>query len=123
MIATILLGSLIISAIIGVILLRHDDEIVGWFIALLIFCGFFLAMSLAFGRSITKTNMTKSLQEKDQIEYLLENNPSLYVIEEAKSYNSDIEYGNTYWCRFTIEDRDTYKIDIDSYIKEWARKD
>lgn len=122
MIATITLGSLIILAIVAIILVWYDDEITGWLIILTLVCGFFLAISLAFGGSITKTNITKKLLEKDQIEYLLENNLNLYVIEEAKEYNSSIDYGNNYWCRFTIEDRDIYKIDIDKYIIELSNK-
>lgn len=122
MIATITLVSLIILAIVAIILLWYDDEMTGWLIVLILVCGFLLAISLAFGRSITKTDINKELQKKNQIEYILENAPSLFAIEQAEEYNYSIDYGNNYWCRFNIEDRDIYKIDIEKYISELSNK-
>lgn len=34
------------------------------------------------------------------------------------SYNSMVEIGNNLFCRFKVEDRSQYKIDIDEVVKE-----
>lgn len=53
---------------------------------------------------------------KEQIVYLLENNPNEETIELAKEYNCDEHMYNNYWCRFTIKDEDL--IDIDYYLQK-----
>lgn len=77
-----------------------------------------LTISLTSGKSIYKKDNTKLIMEKEQIEYLLENNISFYVIEQAREYNREIDRGNNLWCRFSIENRDDYKIDIDNYLEK-----
>lgn len=78
---------------------------------------FMLPVSLIAGRSIYKRNNTEMLVKREQIKYLLKNNTSIYVIEQAQYYNNEVDFGNNLWCRFSIEDRSEYKIDIDKYIK------
>ena len=36
--------------------------------------------------------------------------------------NDNVDFGNNYWCRFNIEDRSEYKIDIDKYISRGGEK-
>ena len=82
-----------------------------------------LTISLTSGKSIYKKDNTKLIMEKEQIEYLLENNISFYVIEQAREYNREIDRGNNLWCRFSIENRDDYKIDIDNYLNKESEND
>jgi len=120
MIATIVIGLLLIIAILALILFCCNEIIEGISIIILLITGLIIALviSLSMGKSFTKKDMTKYLTEKEQIEYLLENKLSLYSIEQAENYNYKIQQGNNYWCRFNIEDRSAYLIDIDSYIKD-----
>lgn len=104
---------LIICGIIGD---ENQPFIIG-FTGLIIMC-IILLISLNFGKSIYKQDNTKSIAKKEQIEYLLENNISSYVIEQAQKYNEEIDAGNNYWCRFSIEDRSEFKIDIDKYLNK-----
>lgn len=55
--------------------------------------------------------------EKQQIEIGLKTDAYLLFIDAAYKHNREINVGNNYWCRFTIEDREDFKIDIDNYIK------
>lgn len=80
---------------------------IGWVLGLLSVITIFLYLGYSF-----KPN----LQEKHYIETLLEQQPDLYVIEKAQEYNEDVNEYNDLWCRFTIEDRSEYLIDIDYYI-------
>lgn len=118
MIATIVIGILFIFIITVIILCsERTTDIIGLLSSVGIGLIIALVMSLSTGKSITKKDITKYLTEKEQIEYILENKLSLYSIEQAKEYNHKIQEGNNYWCRFNIEDRGAYLIDIDSYIK------
>ena len=123
MIAIIVLGIIaIIMIILGIsLILDHDDGFIGAFVfASFVIC--VLAGSLVLGGSIKKSNFDY-YEEKAQIECLLENHLNYDTIKKAKSYNDNVEIGNNYWCRFNIEDRSEYKIDIDSYIKLGPNKE
>ena len=113
------LGAIIL--IVGII--GGSENVAGLGIVGIVVCAFLIPVCLITGRSIHKKDISKDLLRKEQIEYLLENAPSLYTVEEARKYNNSIEEGNNYLCRFTREDRSEYKIDIDSYIKEWKNDD
>ena len=121
MIAVIIGGILFILGVIILIvaIIGGSDTAAGLGVAGIATCVLLIPICLITGRSIHKKDMSEYLLRKEQIEYLLENAPSLYTVEEARKYNNSIEQGNNYLCRFTLEDRSEYKIDIDGYIKEW----
>ena len=118
MIATIAVGIFIIMGIVMVIIgiKGKSSEFIAPGILLMAGMSVFLFIALGQGISIYKCDNTKRLQEKEMIEYCLENNPSYYIIQEAEEYNKDVEQSNNYFHRFTIEDRSEFKIDIDKYI-------
>jgi len=72
--------------------------------------------SLYCGRSIYKQK--DMLIKKHITEIVLNNEVSYDTIKEAEKYNRDVQYGNNYWCRFNIEDRSEYIINIDSYLEQ-----
>ena len=117
MYAMLILGLLIVVSLVGMVFFIVADikEGMGVCIGVALFFIILLAISLGNGISIKKQNI--NIQKKEYIEYALENNPSLYVFEQAQDYNREIEAGNNLWCRFNIEDRSEYKIDIDKYIR------
>lgn len=117
MIATIICGILILLCIAGLIIFIDEEKMTLAILGVITTLVMILAVSLGIGRSISKDNTEKYFLEKEHIEYMLENKPDLYIIEQAKSYNHKIQIGNNNWCRFTIEDRSAYLIDIDSYLK------
>ena len=106
----------IIIAIAGVLFTflskKYDEEfcafccIFCWIVAL-----FGVLISLEFG--YYSFDRESFLQEKAEIEYLLEkNNADLSLFREAEKHNIRVDNGNNLWCRFEIEDRSEYKIDI-----------
>lgn len=124
MIVTIVLGIIILVCIIAIIkiltsasLSTDSMDFIPIFVAFILACGGALILCLIDGGSIKKSSYDY-FEEKSQIEYLLENNPSMYVVKLAEKYNNKVQDGNNYWCRFTIENRDEYLIDIDDYIKD-----
>lgn len=122
MIALIVLGILaIVVILVGIaLILDGDDGFVGAFaFASILIC--ILIGSLVLGGSIKKSKFDY-FEEREQIECLLENHLNYDTIEKAKSYNDNVEIGNNYWCRFSIEDRSEYKIDIDKYITNEGEK-
>ena len=114
MIATIICGCLIILGCVFLFLaVKYDAEDI-WNAILI-----FLVVSnsiILLGSILSGYTFEPNLQEKHAIETLLEVDPNLYNIEKAKEYNKDVQFGNNLWCRFTIEDRSEYIIDIDSYL-------
>ena len=111
----------IVMVVMGILLLifgiKDDmDDLVGFGVGVLLAVILVITLPLLCGKSIYKTDTTKLLTEKENIEYLLETKPSLYAIKEAETYNSNIEFGNNYFCRFSKEDRSEFKINIDKYI-------
>ena len=111
----------VILVILGIILfiialLIDSEKALATGLCLILIPTFITITCLVFGKSIYKQDV--DLKEKEQIEYLLENRLDLYSIEQAEDYNKEIEFGNNYWCRFNIEDRSEYKIDIDKYLKK-----
>ena len=127
MIATIVCSILVILAVLLIIVafMIDNGSPVCASIILLCIVALVLPISLVNGKSLYKQDMQdvlkKYLVEKEEIEYILENHPSMYIIDQAKAYNSKIEVGNNYWCRFNIEDRSEYLIDIDYYINSHAK--
>ncbi len=121
-----------ISLIVGLIMLsmgllaivlyvKHDDDIkltFLFFIAAVCFAAsiYIPLISLSFGMSIHKQK--NMLFKKYIIETVLNNEVSYDIIKEAEKYNHDVQYGNNYWCRFNIEDRSEYIINIDSYLEQ-----
>lgn len=75
-----------------------------------------LLASLMAGSSIKKYEK-KYLYERHKICIVLEQELSEETISDAQEFNKQIEFGNNYWCRFSIEDRAYLKIDINSYLK------
>ena len=120
MIALIVCIFLTILAVLLLILYSKtlDEVLLSIGVPLFFVVGLVLFTSLGVGTSIHRQNTTKYIAEKEQIEYMLENKPSIYVIDQAKRFNNNIQCGNNYWCRFTIEDRSEYMIDIDSYVNK-----
>ena len=120
MIAIIVCGIfIIISTLFAIegIVKRDENEFVALPIIVAIVSIIALSISLGWGnKSIT------TLEEKEQIECLLENHLNYDTIHRAKVYNDNVEFGNNYWCRFNIEDRSEYKIDIDKYIAREGEK-
>jgi len=108
---------IIVVALLIIFCFRKITEVIPALVLLTIGFIIILVTSLFVGKSIAKKDTVKYLTEKEQIEYILENKISLYSIEKAKEYNRKVQNGNNYWCRFNIEDRSAYLIDIDSYIK------
>ena len=111
----------IVMVVMGILLLifgiKDDmDDLVGFGVGVLLAVILVITLPLLCGKSIYKADTTKLLTEKENIEYLLETKPSLYAIKEAETYNSNIEFGNNYFCRFSKEDRSEFKINIDKYI-------
>ena len=122
MIALIVLGIIAIAMIlVGIALIVNDEDgFIGAFaFALILIC--ILVGCLMLGESIEKSNFDY-FEEKAQIECLLENHLNYDTIKKAKAYNDNVDFGNNYWCRFNIEDRSEYKIDIDKYIARESEK-
>lgn len=114
MIATIVCGTLIIlSFILFLLAIKYDADGIGKFILLLLLIS---SSCVLIGSLLSGYTFEPNLQEKQAIETLLEVDPNLYNIEKAKEYNKDIQFGNNLWCRFTLEDRSEYIIDIDIYL-------
>lgn len=83
-----------------------------------IVCGLIVLTCLRVGRTVYKSDTDKLLAKKEAIELCLENKPSTFIIEEAETFNSNVDFGNNYWCRFSIEDRSEFKIDINSFLSK-----
>lgn len=114
MIATIICGCLIIlSCVLIFLTVKYDaEDILGVILIFLLVSNSIVLM----GSLLSGYSFEPNLQEKHAIETLLEVDPNLYNIEKAKEYNKDVQFGNNLWCRFTIEDRSDYLIDIDIYL-------
>ena len=120
MIAVIVCSLLFILAVLLIIvaIVIADDTPVWVCIVLVCIVAFVLPISLVNGKSIYKQDVSEYIAEKEEIEYILENKPSMYIIEQAKEYNNKVQTGNNLWCRFNIEDRSEYMIDINSYFNK-----
>lgn len=118
MIALIVCGIFIIlGIIIAVIAIVNYDD--GFLLSIGITCpavfAVILLASLIIGSSIKKDEK-KYLYERHKIVLVLEQNLSEESINDAQKFNKEIDLGNNYWCRFSIEDREYLKIDINSYL-------
>ena len=62
--------------------------------------------------------------ERVKIEYKLSYYDKLFYdyVDEAKLYNEYVNRGNNKFCRFKVEDRTEYMIDIDYYITEFNNR-
>ncbi len=116
MIATILFILILIVCTIIVILDSigkiHVDDYFGLGLAMIFGCIFFLAC--IFSGYIPELQKEDIELEKDEIIYLLEEQPSQYSIELAQKYNRQEKNGNNYWCRFTLREEDL--IDINACL-------
>ena len=81
-----------------------------WSLIISFWCIITLVISYCIGYNLPNTF------EKYIIENELEQEVSVELIERALNYNKRIDFGNNLWCRFSIEDRNEYKIDIQYYI-------
>lgn len=114
MIATIVCGcSIILSFIVFLLVIKYNEDDLGTFISLLLLIS---SSCVLIGSLLSGYTFKPNLQEKQAIETLLEADPNLYNIEKAEEYNRDVQFGNSLWCRFTVEDRSEYIIDIDIYL-------
>ena len=75
--------------------------------------GIILFVSLFFGYK-------KVPNKKEEIVYKLQYEYSDETIKEAEDYNSEVKFGNNYWCRFSLRNEDL--IDIDYYKNEGPLK-
>lgn len=108
----------IIICIIGIVLIilglkESEDTAAAAGVGIICLAILLIMISLGFGYTFNKED---KLREKKQLEYLLENKIDLYVIEKAETHNRNVTYGNNLWCRFTIDDREEYIIDINKYL-------
>ena len=71
--------------------------------------GVILSLSLLFGYKKLPNN-------KEEIICKLQYEYSDKAIKEAENYNSEVKFGNNYWCRFSLRNEDL--IDIDYYKNE-----
>ena len=71
--------------------------------------------ALAIGQDPAK-KYKNLLEEKENLEYCLTTKPTYATIESAKSFNKKVEYGNSYFYRFNIQDRSIDIIDIDQCL-------
>lgn len=84
-------------------------------------CCFIFIFALVIGH---ENNYTEGARDKRElIEYRLkyeeEYNPD--TVAKINSYNSYIEYGNNYFCRFTIKDNSIYLIDVNVYLNKFKK--
>lgn len=49
--------------------------------------------------------------------------PCEYHLDKIKKWNEDVNYGNNKWCRFKLDDRSEYLIDIDKLLKGGYNED
>ena len=55
--------------------------------------------------------------ETEYYEHMLENGKiDTELVKDIFEHNRSVEIGNNLWCRFTIEDRSEYIIDLDEYL-------
>lgn len=55
------------------------------------------------------------------IEY--SNSYSMEVEEEIENWNTNLNNFNNLWCRFTVEDRSQYYIDVNIYLDKFKPQD
>ena len=119
MLATIVLGiTIILNIILLIMCMKSDDEYFCLPLGITLFAIVMLIIALMCGKSIYKQDNTDILFEKQAIEYCLENDNNIFIIEKAQKYNKEVDSGNNLWCRFSIEDRSEFKIDIDKYLEK-----
>lgn len=115
MIATIVCGLFLILAIVLIILsvINFGEPLVIGFVlggaTLLI-----LAVSLCNGYIPYHSDI---LKKKEDLIVLYQNCPCKSHIRDIIYHNNKVENGNNLWCRFTIEDRSEYKINITELLK------
>ena len=117
MIAVIISIILVIVGVVVIIYNHVNYSITSGLGLLCITVAFWISLTaLIIGQSIYKQDNTKLLMEKQTIEYVLENKPDYYIFEKAKEYNHEVNNGNNYFCRFNIEDRSEFEINIGKYL-------
>jgi len=118
MIATIV-GSIVVLLCIGVIIVFHKEaysgNVLGFGFGISIAAIFIAAMSITAGYAPRESTYTK-----EQICLLLRHSLSTETIKLAENYNENLEFGNNYWCRFTLRDLSEDRIDIDYYLTKEA---
>ena len=63
--------------------------------------------------SVSLLSGYKKTDNKEEILYKLQYEYSNETVKEVEKYNSNVYFGNNYWCRFSLKNEDL--IDIDYY--------
>ena len=75
-----------------------------------------LTLFLSLFAGYSKPNQEEII-ETERYEYMLENGKiDTELVKDIFEHNRSVEIGNNLWCRFTIEDRGEYIIDLDEYL-------
>ena len=127
MIVTIIFACLIIALTTTVILnvkYKHDwAETVSFILGPITLVAFFITiMCLIWGYSVPYYDQ-QARDQRELIEYRFkyeeEYNPD--TVAKINSYNSYIEFGNNYFCRFTLKDNSLYLIDLNVYLNKFKK--
>lgn len=64
-------------------------------------------------------------KEKEAIVERINNDEQveLETIDAIQEYNEAIERANNLWCRFTLEDRSSEKIEVSTYLSKFKREE
>lgn len=117
-----LIAALITTLILNVKYNRYWAETASFVLGALSLTGLFVVMMcLICGYSGQYDE--KARDQRELIEYRLkyeeEYNPD--TVAKINSYNSYIEYGNNYFCRFTLKDNSIYLIDVNVYLNKFKK--
>lgn len=115
MIALIVCGLCFVLSIVVAILFFHYDMDELEFIPVSVF----LISIMIFITSILigYRNRTIDILDRDDLIRNYLNCKCVKHLEKIEEWNSDVNYGNNKWCRFSIEDRSEYLINIDDLLK------
>lgn len=117
----ILAGAFIILTVAAIIVfhLFDMDEIIFIPTTFLVVSIMAIAISLSVGYGHKLPNI---LGKQDLIDSYI-SCPCKYHLDEIEKWNEDVNYGNNKWCRFKLDDRSEYLIDIDKLLKGGYNED
>lgn len=80
-------------------------------------------MTITIGLSVGYSHKLPNILGKQDLidSYIL--CPCEYHLDKVKKWNEDVNYGNNKWCRFKLDDRSEYLIDIDKLLKGGYNED
>lgn len=84
-------------------------------------CMFIAINVLIFSLSCGTLASFNEYERQDLINNYL-NCPCEYHLKEVENYNEWINFGNNLWCKFKIDDRSDWEINIDELLKGDTRK-